>query len=66
VAEATEHAQRYPYLLFAPKPVKVEGGFVAVYAGDTAYDDAPRGLDRPGPRHRLVMVGDDWHYERSA
>ena len=66
VAEAIEHADRYPYLFFAPKPIKVEGGFVAVYLGDAAYDDAPKGLDRPGDRHRLVMVGDDWRYERSS
>jgi len=65
VAEASSHAHSHPYLFFAPKPVKVEGGIVTLYDGDAAFDDAPRGLERPGARHRLVMVGDDWRYERS-
>ena len=65
VAEASAHAHSYPYLFFAPKPVKVEGGIVTLYGGDAAFDDAPRELDRPGARHRLVMVGDDWRYERT-
>jgi 8-oxo-dGTP pyrophosphatase MutT (NUDIX family) len=43
---------------FAP----VDDGAVAVYAGDVAYDGGP--LDRPGPRHRLWMVGSGWRYER--
>jgi 8-oxo-dGTP pyrophosphatase MutT (NUDIX family) len=47
---------------FATRFAVVEGGAVALYHGDAAYDD----LDpaRPGPRHRLWMLDDGWRYER--
>lgn len=32
------------------------------WAGDVAYEGG--GHDAPGPRHRLVMFEDGWHYER--
>ena len=43
---------------FAP----IDGGLVAVYAGDVAYETGT--LDDPGPRHRLWMIGSGWRYER--
>ena len=36
---------------------------VAVWAGDAAYDSGD--LDTPGPRHRLWMRKDGWHFESS-
>jgi 8-oxo-dGTP pyrophosphatase MutT (NUDIX family) len=67
---ALEHVRTYPYLTFTPRPFRVEGGLVTIYNGDVAFDedsaanDTPP-LDRPGPRHRLWMVGGDWRYERN-
>lgn len=41
----------------------VDGGAVALWHGDSGYEDAT--ADRPGPRHRLWMLGEGWRYERS-
>jgi len=41
---------------------EVEGGMVARYAEDVAYDTAE--LADPGPRHRLWMLDRGWSYER--
>jgi 8-oxo-dGTP pyrophosphatase MutT (NUDIX family) len=49
---------------FATRFASVEGGAVALYHGDAGYDDEDP--ERPGPRHRLWMVGDDWRYERTS
>lgn len=65
VAEAIERARRHPAPVVEPKPVRVEGGVVAVYQGDAAYESAPHGLDQSGDRHRLTMLGDEWRYENS-
>jgi 8-oxo-dGTP pyrophosphatase MutT (NUDIX family) len=70
---AIEHARRYPYLYFTPRPVRVKGGMISIYNGDAAFDPDPAydGLDdpritRPGPRHRLWMTDEeDWQYERT-
>ena len=43
--------------------VEVDGGQVAIYHQDTAYDEGP--LERDGPRHRLWMVRSGWRYERA-
>ncbi len=42
----------------------VEGGAVALYAGDVAYDDLDADPARAGGRHRLWMLGTGWRYER--
>jgi len=64
VASALDHARTYPYLELAPRPVAVEGGTVTIYNGDVAYDpEAGDDIERPGIRHRLYMVGQDWRYE---
>ena len=58
VATAVDHARSYPYLEFAPHPVAVDGGTVTIYNGDVAYDAEPgAGIELPGVRHRLYMVG---------
>ncbi len=41
----------------------VDGGTVALYHQDVAYDDGR--LHQDGPRHRLWMVESGWRYERT-
>jgi 8-oxo-dGTP pyrophosphatase MutT (NUDIX family) len=43
--------------------VPVVGGMVLLYAGDAGLTTDPPDPDRPGPRHRLVAVGDHWRWE---
>ncbi len=47
---------------FATRIGFVDGGVVALYAGDAGYDDDDP--LRPGPRHRLSMMDTGWVYER--
>ena len=61
-AAMTDLADR-PAEYFATRFASVDGGAVALYHGDAGYEDEDP--DRPGPRHRLWMVGDDWRYERT-
>jgi len=49
---------------FATRFAVVDGGAVAMYHGDSGYDDQV--ADRPGGRHRLWMLEDGWRYERST
>jgi 8-oxo-dGTP pyrophosphatase MutT (NUDIX family) len=49
---------------FATRIAVVDGGMVALYDGDAAYDNGEP--DTPGGRHRLWMLPDGWRYERSA
>ena len=49
---------------FATRFAGVPGGAVALYHGDSGYDDEVP--DRPGGRHRLWMLEDGWRYERSS
>lgn len=47
---------------FATRICFVDGGVLALYAGDAGYDhDDPL---RAGPRHRLSMMATGWVYER--
>ncbi len=62
-AAMTDLARR-PAEYFATRFASVEGGAVALYHGDAGYEDEDP--DRPGGRHRLWMVGDDWWYERTT
>lgn len=48
---------------YEPELYFVEGGACTVYHGDAAYKNGE--LNRPGPRHRLWMIGSGWRYERS-
>jgi 8-oxo-dGTP pyrophosphatase MutT (NUDIX family) len=49
--------------VFATRLAPVDGGTVALYHEDAGYEDGV--ADRPGPRHRLWMMGSGWRYERS-
>lgn len=49
---------------FATRISVVEGGVLALYAGDAGYEhDDPH---RPGTRHRLAMMDSGWTYERDT
>jgi 8-oxo-dGTP pyrophosphatase MutT (NUDIX family) len=63
-AEAVAETRRRPPERFGTRLSEVEGGMVARYAEDVAYDSAD--LDAPGPRHRLWMLDGGWSYERDA
>ena len=40
---------------------RTEGGMVAIWAGDCAYESGD--TDAPGPRHRLIMANPQWRLE---
>lgn len=40
------------------------GGMAALYHGDAGYDDGD--VDRPGGRHRLLLLDGGWRYERTS
>jgi 8-oxo-dGTP pyrophosphatase MutT (NUDIX family) len=65
VASALGRSRAHPYVRFVPRQVEVDGGTVSLYAEDCCYERADD-LDRPGPRHRLWMVGRPWRYEAPA
>jgi 8-oxo-dGTP pyrophosphatase MutT (NUDIX family) len=48
---------------FATRVGAVEGGWVALYHGDVAYEEGD--VDAEGPRHRLEM-GERWQYVRTT
>jgi 8-oxo-dGTP pyrophosphatase MutT (NUDIX family) len=48
---------------FEPRLQVVPGGACTLYADDAGYHDGD--VDRPGPRHRLVMLESGWRYERT-
>ena len=64
VAEALAALAIGPPEYFATRFATVDGGAVALYHGDSGYDDQV--ADRPGPRHRLWMLDTGWRYERSS
>ncbi len=64
VADAMATLSSRPPEYFATRFATVEGGAVALYHGDSGYDDDV--ADRPGGRHRLWMLDSGWRYERSA
>jgi 8-oxo-dGTP pyrophosphatase MutT (NUDIX family) len=49
---------------FTTRFTTVDGGAVALYHGDSGYEDQV--ADRPGGRHRLWMLDSGWRYERSG
>ncbi len=63
-AEALATLAARPPEWFATRFALVDGGAVALYHGDSGYDDQV--ADRPGGRHRLWMLADGWRYERSS
>jgi 8-oxo-dGTP pyrophosphatase MutT (NUDIX family) len=60
IAHATAHEPRY----FETHIGRVEGGGVALWAGDAGYETSD--ADAPGPRHRLHMLSTGWWYERTV
>lgn len=56
-------ASRRPVPRYAARWANVEGGAVLMWAGDAGYEDEDP--DAAGPRHRLWMLDDGWHLERS-
>ena len=48
---------------FRTRPIHKRPATIA-WVGDVAYDGSG-GVEDPGPRHRLVMHADGWHYERT-
>lgn len=64
VAAALAEARRRPVERFVTRMVRVDGGMVAMWAGDAGYERGDP--DAPGPRHRLWMVPGAWRYERTV
>ena len=62
LAAAIVDARREAVERFETRVAPTEGGLVALWAGDVAYETGT--LDDPGPRHRLWMIGSGWRYER--
>ena len=51
-------------LIFLPRVVRIPGGACSLYPADAGWEE--RDPERPGPRHRLVMLGNDWSYLREG
>ena len=49
-------------LVFLPRVVRIPGGACSLYPADAGWD--ARDPERPGPRHRLLMVDTGWSYLR--
>lgn len=52
-----------PFETFEPRLHMMPGGACTLYADDAGYEDG--NVDRPGRRHRLVMLESGWRYERT-
>jgi 8-oxo-dGTP pyrophosphatase MutT (NUDIX family) len=63
VAEALAAAARRPPPHYQSTIVHVDDGMVLLYEGDAGLTVDPPDPDRAGPRHRLVAVGERWHWE---
>ncbi len=64
VAEALDEAVAGVVEHFVTRIALVDGGAVALWHGDAGYESGDP--DRPGPRHRLLMVPGPWRYERDT
>jgi 8-oxo-dGTP pyrophosphatase MutT (NUDIX family) len=65
-AARTAYRTRHPRW-FTPRIVeRADGSRATIYEGDVAYADTDPDLDRPGPRHRLVVVDGAWSYVHDA
>ena len=63
VAEALADVDTWPRERLLGRLHPVDGGRVALYAEDCAYETA--NLDCTGPRHRIWMIDGRWRYERA-
>jgi 8-oxo-dGTP pyrophosphatase MutT (NUDIX family) len=61
VAELLADARDRDPDIYETRIGRVEGGLVAMWAGDAAYESGE--IDTPGPRHRLVMTNPEWRLE---
>lgn len=62
-ADAVARARREPIAFYSTRMLFRDEDMVALWAPDAAYDTGD--LDRPGPRHRLLMASSGaWHLER--
>jgi 8-oxo-dGTP pyrophosphatase MutT (NUDIX family) len=62
LATALDDARTRQPERYATRLAQSGEGLVALYEGDVAYRGGA--LDAPGPRHRLLMIGPHWTYER--
>jgi 8-oxo-dGTP pyrophosphatase MutT (NUDIX family) len=63
VADAIEAIAAGVPIDYLPRFHFIEGGAVCVYPEDVAYDDLEK-METPGPRHRLLLGGENWEYIR--
>jgi 8-oxo-dGTP pyrophosphatase MutT (NUDIX family) len=64
VAEAMVGIEAAVAIDYLPRFHFIEGGgALCIYPEDVAYDDLEK-LDAPGPRHRLLLGGENWDYVR--
>ena len=64
VSAALQSITGQPFETFEPRLHMMPGGACTLYAGDVGYEDGD--IDRPGRRHRLVMLESGWRYERTV
>ncbi len=57
-------ARRDPIPYYETHWVNVEGGGITLWQGDAAYESLD--VEAPGPRNRLLMIGDVWRLERDT
>ena len=50
--------------VFLPRVVRIPGGACSLYPADAGWETSDP--ERPGKRHRLVMLGSDWSYLREV
>ena len=51
-------------LIFLPRVVRIPGGACSLYPADAGWEE--RDPERPGRRHRLLMVDSGWQYLREG
>ncbi|MCX7619437.1 MAG: NUDIX hydrolase [Acidimicrobiales bacterium] len=61
-AAALRHFASREVEYFETRIASLDGTIVALYHGDAGYESADAAAE--GPRHRLWMSPDGWHYER--
>ena len=60
VPQALRRHTRRPPAVFTPRGGTWKGAMCFFYREDAAYSDLD--AERPGPRHRLRIQADGWHY----
>lgn len=56
------HLKNHEIQTFVPRIAKIDGGRCAIYSEDAGYEAVD--MDAPGARHRLLMRGQDFDYQR--